>query len=539
MLRYTLLLAALFASPVLLANYVTPAGYDHGIAALPLDGSGGMFWDVPGGAAAGDLYLWHNGALRRFDTGTSTLSATSILGAPAASPNPWFFDAARIDPAAPTAMFVSFSTYAPTFSKLQRFTRTGAETLTPGVSVDYVGYTAVNTTGTAPEDIAIFRMKFFPNTAAVPVALRGTLLIAGADTAPGLGLGAVKLWLADTTTLALTEIATVQAVGGTGPFAIAENGDVFCAIPPANFASTGVSLLRFPVASLASAVTTNTPLAPTAASTVIPASEDVRNIDSFVVLTEGGQQVVLYGVADTGTLYRRSVSTGGTQSFALGSGPVSFDYWGGPGSIELSDGTDFRPFSGGTSQLAVLFTTNSTLSLPFPYSEVVSQIHFFDPAPAVSTVASLTIKSQPGATANNTTFGVVVEARNGAGVVMTGVNVAIEATVLTGTGTLAGLTIYTGGGEGVAMNQMRYVATGALPQTFSIEFKLVGTSIVVNSALINVTATGGSGGPGSGSDDDDDNGGGGCAAGSSSSNWLGLVAALALLATGLRVTRRT
>lgn len=539
MLRYTLFLAALFASPVLLANYVTPAGYDHGIAALPLDGSGGMFWDVPGGAAAGDLYLWHNGALRRFDTASSTLSATAILGAPAASPNFWFFDAARIDPAATTAMFVSFSTYAPTYSKLQRFTRTGAEALTPGVAVDYVGYTAINTTATAAEDIAIFQMKFFPNTSAIPVALRGKLLIAGADTAPGLGLGAVKLWLADTTTLALTEIATVQAVGGTGPFAIAENGDVFCAIPPANFASTGVSLVRFPVASLASAVTTSTPLAPTAAGTVIPVAEDVRNIDSFVVLTEGGQQTLLYGVADTGTLYRRSVATGGSQAFSLGSGPISFDYWGGPGSIELREGTDFRPFSGGTSQLAVLFTTNSTLSLPFPYGEVVSQIHFFDPAPAVSTVASLTVKSQPGSTANNTTFGVVVEARNGSGAVMTGTSVAIEATLITGTGALAGLTIYTGGGEGVALNQMRYVATGALPQTFTLELRLVGTSILVNSAVINVTAAGGGGGPGSGSsDDEDEGGGGGCVADTGGSGWLGLFAALAMLATGLRVTRR-
>lgn len=535
MFRLLLVLAALCAP--LAANYATPVGYDHEIAALPLDGSGGMMWDVPGGAAAGDLYLWHNSALRRFDTGTSTIGSTAILGAPAASPNFWFFDAARIDPAAPTALFVSFSTYAPAYSKLQRFTRTGADSVTAGAALDYVGYTAVNSTATAAEDIAIYRMRFFPNTAAVPLALRGKLLIAGGDTAPGLGLGAARLWLADTTTLALTEIATVQAVGASGPVAIAENGDVFCVIPPANFNPDGVAVVRFAATALANAVTTNTPLAPTAANTVIAATENLPNINALVAMTENGNQMLLYSQRDTGTLVRRSVATGGFAVFAQGSGPVGPNYWGGAGSVDLQDG-DFSPFGGGSARMAVLFTTSSTLSVPFPYSEVVSQIHLFDPSAVVSTVVSLTVKTQPSATANNQTFGVVVEARNGSGAVMTGVQVAIEASVATGTGTLTGLTTVTGDGAGVNLNQLRYVETGALPQTFTLEFKLAGTSIVVNSATITVTATAGGGGPGSGTGDDDDNGGGGGCASTTGSGWAAIAVGMVVLLAARRRLRR-
>ncbi|MBX3472928.1 MAG: hypothetical protein KF754_00920 [Planctomycetes bacterium] len=534
MLRLILVLAALCAP--LAANYATPVGYDHEIAALPLDGSGGMFWDVPGGAAAGDLYLWHNGALRRYSVASSGISATAIITAPAASPNFWFFDAARIDPATPAALYASFSTYAPTYSKLQRFTRTGPDTVTAGAVVDYVGYTATNTTAIGPEDIAIFKLRFFPDTTSVPVALRGKMLVAGADTAPGLGVGAVRLWLADTTTLALTEIATIQAAGGSGTIAIAANGDVFCAIPPANFAPDGVSVVRFAATALANAVTTSTPLAPGAATTVIAETENLPDISALVALTEGTQQVLLYAQRDSGTLVRRHVGTAGFKVFAQGSGPSGPDYWGGAGSVELQDG-EFRPFSGGTARMAVLFTTSSTLSLPYPYSEITSQLHFFDPSPMVSTVVSLTVKTQPSSTANNQTFGVVVEARNASGTVMTGVNVAVEASVISGSGSLSGLTLYTGGGQGVNLNQMRYVATGGLPQTFTLEFRLVGTSIVVNSAAITVTASaGGGGGSGAGSNKSDS--GGGCSTGAGQSGWTALLAALALLAVGLRVSRR-
>lgn len=535
MMRWFLALAALCAP--LWANYSSPVGYAHEIAPLPLDGSGGLFWDVPGGAAAGDLYLWHNGALRRYDTASSSVSATAILGAPAPSPNFWFFDAARIDPSAPTVLYASFSTYAPTYSKLQRFTRTGPEALTAGVAVDYVGYTALNTTASAPEDIAIFRMRFFPDTTAVPVALRGKLLVAGADTAPGLGLGAVRLWLADSTTLALTEIATVQAAGASGALAVADNGDVYVSIPPANFAPNGVSVVRFAAGALANAVTSATPLAPTAATTVIAASENQPNITAMLVLNEAGNHVLLYAQRDSGTLVRRGVTTGGFATFATGHGPSGPDYWGGTGSLELTPG-DFRPFSGGSAVMAALFTTSSSLSLPYPYSEITSQIHFFSPAPVVSTVASLAIKGQPSSTANNQTFGVTVEARNAGGSAMSGVNVAIEATVLSGTGTLTGLTLYSGDGAGVALNQLRYVATGSLPQTFTLELRLVGTSITVTTAVITVTATSGGGGGGSGSSGDKRDDGGGCAARGGGMSWALLLAVLGAFAAGARLTRR-
>ncbi|MHC4839598.1 MAG: hypothetical protein ACYTDT_01375 [Planctomycetota bacterium] len=511
-----------------LATYAQPSGYDHGIVSLPLSGTGSLVWDVAGGQAPGECYLWNDGDFRRITPSTSTVSASGLFGGIPTGQNS--FDYAAIDPLNPNVVYASFSTWTPAASSIYVFTRTGPDAATSGTSQSYSAYTAINTTATAAEEIAIYRLRFMPNLPSVPASLRGALIAIGGDTAFGLGMGPTKIWAVNTNSssgdyLKLTELATIANPSASGNATIDADGNVYSVL---GYTLPNDRVLMYSAADLALALAGSvSPLTQANATDVVAASHGLGDISSIAVREEEGVKYLYYGESNTGSIFRRNLTTNQSRLWAQGFGPIDgWNYWGGTSCLEFESLTDdFKPFGGGTSQLVTTFSIGATNTAPFQYGTITSQFHKFLPYAANGAVATLNALQAPTSIGNGIPFTVSLEALNGSGGTILS-DVAIEVSLTTGGGTLSGFLTQLGPGSQIDLTELQYTHALTTNEAISLSFTVAGTATTL-ALPVTALATGSSSNPPS-SDDDDRSGG--CAS-STESRWplAGLLALFSLV----------
>lgn len=525
------------AATALSAHYAQPPGYSQGILPLTLGGTGSLVWDVTGGQAPGECYIWNDGDFRRLDPAAGTIAPGGLFGGLPGGQDS--FDYAAIDPGNPDDVYASFSTFTPAASTIYVYTRTGPDAATQGASQSYSSYTAANTTAASPEDIAIFRMRFIPDIPSVPASLRGVLLAAGADTAPGLGLGPVKLWAVNTDStsanyLELTELATILDPGANGTITVDADGNFYTVV---GFGSP-VNVVRYDAGDLADALAgTISPLQTTDAVTVIDPSDGVSAISAMAVRDEESVKYMYHAESNTGSIYRRNLETGVSRLWAQGFGPVDqFNYWGGASSLEFESLTDeFRPNSGGTTRLGVTFAIGAANTIPFQFGSIVSEFHVFEPFAANTLVNALSLSQSPGTVARGGEFTLTVEALNASGSPITS-NVSVEVSLASGTGTLHGFLVHTGPGDSLVIEGLFYDSAGTGDESITLDVGVVGGGVSTPVNLTVVDSLSGGGGGGDGADNGNDSSS--CtAAGGAKLPWLALLALLGALGVASRLRR--
>lgn len=463
MLSRFMLGALLFAACApAFAFYAQPAGYTLS-EYTQSSGTGGIVWDPAGS----DFYASHSGGVRRFDVAGSAFSATALFPAPASIPPAAyaFFDALAIDPASPNDFYVS---YSGNFSRLYKLSRTGPDAATVVTSVDY------STNGEY-----IYQLRFVPDNANVPLALRGQLV---AQIALGFS-GQAAIYLVNRTTLALTKLIDVTGTQASGPFTVDARGNFYAVVPTSFGISTGAELLRFDAALVAAAVT-GTPVAASQGSHLIEPADDEWNITSVVAREEGGSTFLYYSTQEHASVYRLCVQTGESRQFMQGFGGVADGYpahFAVNGGIAFSsDADDFHPAGGGAVRMVVPFSV-STLSFGS-----YRALYMLEPEPVNVAVASLVVTQQPAGINNGLPFSFTVEARNSGGTaILSNVGVVVS---VNGLGELAGFTIVSKPGNALVLDGLTYTAA-TLPETITLTVEVAGNPTVsVTTANIQVVA---------------------------------------------------
>lgn len=463
MLSRFMLGALLFAACApAFAFYGQPGGYTLS-EYTQSSGTGGIVWDPAGS----DFYASHNGGVRRFDVAGSAFSATALFPAPAAIPPAAyaFFESMAIDPASPNDFYVS---YGGNFSRLYKLSRTGPDAATVVTSIDY------STNGEY-----IYQLRFVPDNANVPLALRGQLLAQ-----IGLGFsGQAAIYLVNRTTLALTKLIDVTGTQASGPFTVDARGNVYAVVPTSFGISTGAELLRFDAALVAAAVT-GTPVAASQGTHLIAPAAGEWNITSVVAREEGGSTFLYYSTQEHASVFRLCVQTGESRQFMQGFGGVADGYpahFAVNGGIAFSsDADDFRPAGGGSVRMVLPFSV-STISFGS-----YRALYMLAPEPVNTAVASLVMVQQPAGINNGLPFSFSVEARNSGGTAILS-NVGVVVSTAAG-GELHGHTIVSKPGNALLLDGLRYT-TGALPESITITVAVAGNPTVsVTTATIQVVA---------------------------------------------------